>query len=68
MRGDELWRFLLSGFRLIPLKFHQGNVVIIYTTGKDSNPSLAYQVTDDEVVTPKGFYKKVKRMDPAQFV
>ena len=46
-------------------KFHQGNVVIMYTTGKDSDPSLAYQVTDDEVVTPRGPYKKVKRVDPA---
>ena len=49
-------------------KFCQGNVVIMYTTGKDSDPSLAYQVTGDEVVTPRGAYKKVKRVDPAQFV
>ena len=49
-------------------KFHKGNVVIMYTTGRDSNPSLAYQVTGDEVVTSRGAYKKVKRVDPTQFV
>ena len=49
-------------------KFRQGNVVIMYTTGMDSDPSLAYQVTDDEAVTPSGPYKKVKRVDPTQFV
>ena len=49
-------------------KFCQGNVVIMYTTGMDSDPSMAYQVTGDEVMTPSGPYKKVKRVDPIQFV
>ena len=40
----------------------------MYTTEKDSERSLAYQVTDDEVVTPRGPHKKVKKVDSAQFV
>ena len=73
IEGIELLPFIkvqtMEGIRKhFCFKFCQGNVVIIYTTGRDSNPSLAYQVTGDEVVTSRGAYKKVKRVDSTQFV
>ena len=49
-------------------KFCQGNIVIMYTTGKDSKPSLAYQVTGKEGETPRGPERKVKRVENVQFV